>query len=204
MYSDPTASATARRAAHKNRHTRLKFNGAPVIGTFLVSLASTLAGGFFLAGQLTEQSVSLSSFLRSPFLWPLIAMAGAITLAAGIAWTTIARAMAHREYTRASDATRPVDQESTEQSNATRHAADDLTHRLLRLTSNAERLTGVEHDLARKIVDGSRVDSATRRLMAEMQICTNRMLGQLSELSRSQGCQTTGSTGGDTIREKAH
>jgi len=53
---------------------------------------------------------------------------------------------------------------------------------IIKLKRNAERLNNVEQDLIRKI-SAFDTDLTTDKLIAEIQICTNRMLKQLEEVS---------------------
>ena len=52
------------------------------------------------------------------------------------------------------------------------------------MTRSAERLDIVENDLIRKISENYQVDLATRNLLREMRVCTNRLRGQLSYLEQ--------------------
>lgn len=56
--------------------------------------------------------------------------------------------------------------------------------RVLRLVRKAERLDEVEKDLILRMSHSDRIDVNTKRLLAEMSVCTNQLIGQLSELNR--------------------
>ena len=58
---------------------------------------------------------------------------------------------------------------------------------LLKLNRDTERLVSVEQDLIRRISENYDIDRRTYRLMTEIQICTNRILGQLQDME-SVGC----------------
>jgi len=50
----------------------------------------------------------------------------------------------------------------------------------------AERLDTVEQDLIRTLAQGNHVDPGTKRLLAEMRVCTDPLLGEFSDIGRDQ------------------
>jgi hypothetical protein len=58
------------------------------------------------------------------------------------------------------------------------------TERLNKMTRSVKRLDEVEHDLISKITRSEKTDQPTVRLIAEMRICTNRILAQLGDMER--------------------
>lgn len=66
-----------------------------------------------------------------------------------------------------------------------RRRSAQVSKQILRMTRNAERLRRVETDLIRKVYELDETDPPTARLIAELQICSNRMRAQLNELDDS-------------------
>ena len=58
------------------------------------------------------------------------------------------------------------------------------THQVLQLVRKAERLDSVEKDLILQMSRSTRIDRSTKRLLTEMCVCTNQLIGQLAEMDR--------------------
>ncbi|MEE8576635.1 MAG: hypothetical protein V3T31_05215 [candidate division Zixibacteria bacterium] len=53
--------------------------------------------------------------------------------------------------------------------------------RLIHTRKSARRLVDVQKDIIRRLSDHYKIDRPTRALLAEMQICSNRLLEQIEE-----------------------
>ena len=71
---------------------------------------------------------------------------------------------------------------------------NEYGRQILRLFRNVERLDDVEKDLIRRLAENHLTDPKTERLLSEVQICTCRLLKQLSDfhLDNSPGTKTDG------------
>ena len=157
--------------------------GTYVLSVFAVALAGTLVAGYAFVNGITETQHSLDEIFRGDFLWLLVAVSAAITL--GVCGLLLFI------ETRLSDWKVPFHEHDRKDHNlfSLTDSSDpdsDLTSRLLRLNRYAERLRNVEQDLIRSISENYEIDLPTRRLLTEMQVCTNRLLGQLSAIDRSE------------------
>lgn len=177
-----TATDAAHRPAHSPRPPQMLTNSRLILGVLTTSLALIVAGGFFLIRQFNHSSLDLADLLQSPLLLPIIVISGALAIMASIAGTIILQSQ--------SDDTTSI--ESTTLSPKPRATVSDtigqdyISGRLAHIKRHVERLTDVEQTLARRMSDLDQVDPTTKKLMAEIQICTNRMLGHISDIDRWQ------------------
>jgi len=68
---------------------------------------------------------------------------------------------------------------------------NEYGRQILKLFRNAERLDMVEKDLIRRLVENHLTDKKTERLLSEVQICTCRLMKQLSDLHHNNSPKTT-------------
>ncbi|MDD5427067.1 MAG: hypothetical protein PHN52_11370 [candidate division Zixibacteria bacterium] len=61
----------------------------------------------------------------------------------------------------------------------------DYSRQILKLFRSAERLDTVEKDLARRLMEYNLIDRSAQKLLSEVQICTCRIIRQLTELHRN-------------------
>ncbi|MBN1213182.1 MAG: hypothetical protein JXA92_11460 [candidate division Zixibacteria bacterium] len=67
----------------------------------------------------------------------------------------------------------------------------DFSRQILKLIRSAERLDTVEKDLIRRLLENHLIDTSARKLLSEVQICTCRIIKQLSEFSRDNQPEKT-------------
>ncbi len=164
-------SNTERSRTRLSSHRRFITLTTHVSIVFAMSLAGTLTTGYFLLNYVTGDKIKFSQLLHGDLLFPLIAIAMCITLGAGgIVMFTL------RQHRSQEEAPAPSPEPIA--------PAKDLSPPILRLHRNAERLNEVERNLAVKISHSDAVDLNTRSMLAEMQMCTKRLMGGLAELER--------------------
>ncbi len=182
MKSKALQSSGARCAMRLTGGKSLVTLAAHLLALFTTVMTGTLAGGYFLAYNITNGQVSIHGMLSGDFLLPLVAVATAVTIALG----GLIMFIDTRLQSRVKTETKAV-QTATEAdlNDRIRQLLDesDHSHRILILNRSAERLNDVEADLIRKISDDFEVDQTTYHLLTEMQICTNRLMKQIADIN---------------------
>ena len=173
MKETPKIPDTERSRSRLSSHRRFITLTTHASIVFAMSLAGSLVAGYFFLNYVAHDRVPFSRLLQAELLLPQIAVAMAITLGAGV----IVMLSVQR---RSRDSHEPDEQ-------AERSAAEsDLSTPILRLHRNAERLNSVEHSLMVRMSHCEAVDLNTRSMLAEMQMCTKRLMGGLAELDRNE------------------
>jgi len=146
-------------------------------GLFAVSTFLTFALVHDLLQRVLDAPTGFQTILKADLLWPLLALSVVVTLANHTAIASLRRLLRRWRPTVSRDERLPPTPSAPRQ-------AAGLSRQVLQLTRGAERLDLVERDLIRKISESSAVDTATRQLLTEMRICTNRLRGQISDIER--------------------
>jgi len=177
--SEKKLLSTPRSRTRLSSHRRFLTLTTHVSIVFAMSLAGTMTTGYFFLNVVTGDLVEFSQLLREDLLFPLIAIAMGITLGAG---GVVMFTLRHRG---AEETTPPPSPDSIA-------GAKGPSPPLLRLHRNAERLNAVEHKLMVRMSHSDAVDLNARAMLAEMQMCTKRLMGGLAELEREGHCVTAG------------
>lgn len=156
-------TATRNRALFRSRRFLILTTHASIV--FTLSLIGCLLTGYFFLSHVSGDTFRFSDLLRTDLLFPQIAIAMAITLGAGIIVVlTLRRRVSEVEESGTRDFTPPI----------------------LRLHRHAERLNAAEMSLMVKMSHSDAVDLNTRSILAEMQMCTKRLMGGLADLDREE------------------
>jgi hypothetical protein len=161
-------------------HGSLAAKFGRILSLYLMSSAAALAIAYIVLNQIPGASIEPLLFLQAGVLWPIL-LGGIVVTGAHLLVLSLVRRRRKR---------RVIDTESGEQPSAqvrgggTVRSDTGLSHQVLHLTRNAERLDDVERDLIHRISDRFPVDLATQKLLTEMRVCTNRLRGQISDMER--------------------
>ncbi|MCP4685836.1 MAG: hypothetical protein GY867_10380 [bacterium] len=181
--------STPRSRTRFSNHRRFLTLTTHISIVFAMSLAGVLATGFFFLNYVSGDLTAFSQLLHEELLFPLIAIALGVALGAGlIVMVTLRR----KEVQAAAPAPQTDPQVPTK----------DPSPPILRLHRNAERLNAVEHNLMVKMSHSDAVDKNARSMLAEMQMCTKRLMGGLADLEREK--QQTEAKKESEWREEEH
>jgi len=154
-------TAIKNRALFRSKRFLILTTHASIV--FTLSLIGCLVTGYFLLSHVSANTFRFVHLLRTELLLPQIAIAMAMTLGAG---TIVLLTLGRRK------------------SGGNEGETEDFTPPILRLHRHAERLNAAEMDLMVKMSHSDAVDLNTRSILAEMQMCTKRLMGGLAELDR--------------------
>lgn len=144
---------------------------AQILGMFMIFLTVAFAATWLVVQRFTERPVALWELAGADAFWLIVVLAATTTLG-------VCALLIPTEKTRETNHPQLL-----EPAGAT---AEPDARRILRLAHAAERLDTVELDLIRTLAQGNHVDPGTKRLLAEMRVCTGRLLGELSDIGRDQ------------------
>lgn len=163
---------TERSRSRLSGHRRFITLTTHVSIVFAMSLAGTLATGYFFVNYVSGDKIRFGQLLQGDLLFPLIAIAVAITLAAG---TLVMFSLRHEK----DEETPPITPE-------VHHTPPgENLYPILKLHRHAERLGAIERSLMVRMSHSEAVDLNTRSILAEMQMCTKRLLGDIAEMERA-------------------
>lgn len=157
---------------------------ASLIAVFTTSLAATTGLVHMLVNRFAADRVSIADLAKSEAALLILAATVVVTLVVGSLLLMIWPG-GEREKT------------SLPRTETTNHPPG--SRQILRLTRNAERLDSVEQDLIRAICDGKPYNDYTRNLLAEMRICTRKLLGELSDIDRLRDDRRTDEKKAETV-----
>jgi hypothetical protein len=119
----------------------------------------------------------------APVVYSLAAVMLTSLICCAVTWSLVMKRIHDRAPDQPAESAPVVDIDVCETCHRRRSAG--VSKQILRMTRNAERLHRVETDLIRKVCEIENADAPTARLMAELQICSNRMRAQLHDLDES-------------------
>lgn len=169
------------RHRHPLRHRSWWARSARLLGYGSGLFAASTFLTFALVHNLLERgldtTIAFQTMLKTDLFWPLLALSAVVTLTNHTAIVSLRRLLRRWRLTVDRNEQHPSTPSAPRQ-------ATGLSRQVLQLTRGAERLDLVERDLIRKISESFAVDNATRQLLTEMRICTNRLRGQISDIER--------------------